>query len=171
MSIPVVPVNTVLGTAGTQGWCGDGRTICQGGGYGAQWDQQRGMNFGKGFSDGVGNQSGGGFPVMPILIILIGLAAFVFYRAGAKSIPPKEYALGKFKILKEKFSEGTNIAGTRENSSEIIEKAVNKFKEENEALGGSASYIYSSIVGRFVAIRDMDGKLLAEMPVAAFKEN
>jgi hypothetical protein len=60
MSIPVMPVTAVMGTAGTQGWCGDGRTICQGGGYGAQWDQQRGMNFGKGFADGVGNQSGGG---------------------------------------------------------------------------------------------------------------
>lgn len=108
---------------------------------------------------------------MPILIVFMGLVAFVFYRARIKSIPPKEYALDKFRTIKEKLSEGKDIASTHIKSSEIVEKAVNKFKEENEALGGSASYTNSLIVGGFVAVKDMDGKLLAEMAVATFKED
>ena len=59
----------------TEGYCGDGRTVCPGGGYGHSYDVQRGRSFAEGFSQVYSNQNNGGMGFV-LVIVIVALAYF-----------------------------------------------------------------------------------------------
>lgn len=166
---PFYTPNT-LASAGTAGWCGDGRTVCQGGGYGAQWDRERGMNFGQGFAQGMGSQSGGGDLLLPIVLAIAGIAGFIAYRAKKNEVSIMEYIQSKAEAMRADPPNNVATTATSKGSvaTSLIQQAVDQYKRSNSSDTNTASYTNSTIVGDYIAIRDMKGNLLAELPKSQF---
>lgn len=121
----------------TEGYCGDGRTVCPGGGYGHSYDVQRGRSFAEGFSQGYSNQNNGGMGFV-LVIVIVGLAYFGYKNKDR---------LGQF-------------SGSRA----AVERAVQDYNLRSD-ISDKASVTNSSVVGSFVAVRDLSGNLLAEVPL------
>jgi hypothetical protein len=140
-------------TAFTEGYCGDGRTLCPGGGYGRSYDVERGRSFAEGFTQGIGGSSDGGLGLPGFLFLFLIASAIVFFRAKAKDVSPVFYARSKYKKIHRRF-----------NSRSVVERVVSEYNSGVDP-DRAASHTNSSLVGSFVALRNTSGDLLAEIPL------
>jgi preprotein translocase subunit YajC len=140
-------------TSGTQGYCGDGYTQCPGGGYGGQWNRQ----------ESEASNSGG--DILLVVLLLIMTMAFLTYRAQKKGMLIGTYIKSKLNAAKQIPSGSMGDIQARNDHGSVVQNMVDKFKSENPEIANKVSYTNSTIIGGFIAIKDMSGNLLAEFPL------
>ncbi len=107
------------------------------------------------------NSSGSGFPILPLILGVGVITGLAFIRSKKKGINKKQYVQNKVSQAKKLFYSATKNTG----ANEQIKKAVDKFKASNPDKASTASYTQTCITGDFIAIKNMEGQLLTEIPL------
>jgi hypothetical protein len=113
----------------------------------------------SGGSSGSSPESGG-IPILPLLLIFGAIAGLVVVRSRNKGITKTQYIQSKVEQARNAYGSISGGASAKES----ITRAVEEFKASQPDLAASVSFTQSCVVGDFIAIKNMDGKLLAEVP-------
>ena len=111
---------------------------------------------------GGGNSSGGGFPILPLLLAAGLVTGLIFVRSKKKGISKKQYLQNKVHQAKEFL----NSLSENPKASEQVKNAVEEFKASNPDKAANVSFTQSCLKDGFVAIKNMEGQLLAEIPIS-----
>ena len=66
---------------------------------------------------------------------------------------------------REIFDQARDALSANEGNSDLVKQAVDKYKADNPEQASSVSYTNSTISGKFILIKDLDGRLLSEIPL------
>jgi hypothetical protein len=86
----------------------------------------------------------------------------VFVRSKKKGISKKQYLQNKVHQAKDLL----NSLSENPNASARVKNAVEEFKASNPDKAAKTSFTQSCLKDGFVAIKNMKGQLLAEIPIS-----
>ncbi len=115
---------------------------------------------GSGSGGGSAGPDSGGFPFLPLIVIAGALAGVIYVRSRKKGVSKTQYIQSKVEQFKDVYS---SVSGGASAKNSVV-MAVEEFKAAHPELSSEVSYTQSCILGDFVAIKSMDGRLLAEVP-------